>query len=110
MYKNVFGLLENISFQVEDTVTWPSLGTEDESNYMYPSVIDVSISMKLIENHKVEKTAGGITKYRYNFDGRGPIVKNPKKEEQKKTEASVNQKYDEGPGESTYSMKSGLVG
>ena len=110
MYKNVFGLLENISFQVEDTITWPTLGVEDIDNYMYPSVIDVSLSMKLIENHKVEKTAGGITKYRYDFDGRGAIVENPKKEEQKKTEASLNQKYDEGPGDSTYSMKSGYEG
>ena len=110
MYKNVFGLLENISFQVDDNITWPTLGVEDIDNYMYPSVINVSISMKLIENHKVEKTAGGITKYRYNFDGRAAVIENPKKEEQKKTEASLNQKYDEGPGESTYSMKSGYEG
>jgi hypothetical protein len=96
VYKNVFGLLENISFQVEDNITWPTLGVEDIDNYMYPSVIDVSLSMKIIENHKVEKTDGGITKYRYDFDGRGPIVKNPKKEEQKKTEASLNQKFGVG--------------
>ena len=96
VYKNVFGLLENISFQVEDNVNWPTLGVEDIDNYMYPSVIDVSLSMKIIENHKVEKTDGGITKYRYDFDGRGPIVKNPKKEEQKKTESSLNQKFGVG--------------
>jgi hypothetical protein len=96
VYKNVFGLIENISFQVEDNITWPTLGVEDIDNYMYPSVIDVSLSMKIIENHKVEKTDGGITKYRYDFDGRGPIVKNPKKEEQKKTESSLNQKFGVG--------------
>jgi hypothetical protein len=98
MYKNVFGLLENISFQVDDNITWPTLGVENNDNYMYPSVINVSISMKLIENHKVEKTDGGITKYRYDFDGRGPVVKNPKKEEQKKIEASLNQKFGVGEG------------
>lgn len=98
MYKNVFGLLENISFQVEDNVTWPILEDENIDNYMYPSVINVSLSMKLIENHKVEKIDGGITKYRYNFDGRAAVIENPKKEEQKKTEASLNQKFGVGEG------------
>ena len=98
MYKNVFGLLENISFQVDDNITWPILEDENIDNYMYPSVINVSLSMKLIENHKVEKTDGGITKYRYNFDGRAAVIETPKKEEQKKTEASLNQKFGVGEG------------
>jgi hypothetical protein len=36
---------------------------------MYPSVVDVSIGMKIIENHKTE-TQNDITTYKYDFDGR----------------------------------------
>ena len=35
---------------------------------MYPSVVTVSITMKIIENHKIEQGTN-ITKYKYNFDG-----------------------------------------
>ena len=84
MYKNVFGFVENISFAVDDNTIWPNadvngnqeglhpaakiFGLEND-NHLYPSVIDVSISMKIIENHKIEKGIGGITKYKYDFDG-----------------------------------------
>jgi hypothetical protein len=37
---------------------------------MYPSVVDVSIGMKIIENHKTD-TSTDITTYKYDFDGRG---------------------------------------
>jgi hypothetical protein len=83
MYKDVYGYIENLSFSVEDNTVWPSAdpnGNQEgrplmniltgykNDNTLYPSVIDVSISMKLIENHKTV-TEGGITKYKYNFDG-----------------------------------------
>lgn len=71
MYRNVFGFIENLSFSVEENITWPTLGVKDIDNYMYPSVVDVSISLKIIENHKTEKDKGGITRYKYDFDGRG---------------------------------------
>ena len=75
--------IENLSFSVEDNTTWPSAdpnGLQDgrpllqrifgvkNDNTLYPSIIDVSISLKIIENHQTE-TKGGITKYKYNFDG-----------------------------------------
>lgn len=83
MYKNVYGYIESLSFSVEDNTVWPSAdpnGNQDgrgtlqqffgleNDNTLYPSVIDVSIGMKIIENHKTE-TKAGITKYKYNFDG-----------------------------------------
>jgi hypothetical protein len=83
MYKNIYGFIENLSFSVEDNTTWPSAdpnGLQDgrpllqrifgvkNDNTLYPSIIDVSISLKIIENHQTE-TKGGITKYKYNFDG-----------------------------------------
>ena len=70
MYKNIFGFIESLSFNIEDNTTWANFdngGSKDTS--AYPSVIDVSISMKIIENHKTE-TKEGTTTYRYNFDGR----------------------------------------
>jgi hypothetical protein len=83
MYKNVYGYIESLSFEIDDNTTWPSgdpngsqLGRSrlfelfklNNDNTLYPSVIDVQIGMKIIENHKTV-TQGGITKYKYNFDG-----------------------------------------
>ena len=83
MYKNIYGYVENLSFSVEENTVWPSadpnaaqdgrnlfqtvFGLKND-NTLYPSIVDVSFSMKIIENHKVE-SSGGITKYKYNFDG-----------------------------------------
>jgi hypothetical protein len=71
MYKNVFGFIESLSFSIEDNVTWPSNADDLTDTFMYPSIVDVSIGMKIIENHKTETDKGGITIYKYDFDGRG---------------------------------------
>ena len=71
MYKNMFGFIETLSFAVDDNTTWPNENfnmLDGGDNTLYPSVVTVSISMKIIENHKTEQESG-ITKYRYNFDG-----------------------------------------
>jgi hypothetical protein len=70
MYKNVFGFIESLSFSIEDNVTWPAGFNDPADTFMYPSVVDVSIGMKIIENHKTE-TQNDITTYKYDFDGRG---------------------------------------
>jgi hypothetical protein len=73
MYKNIYGYMESLSFEIDDNTVWPSgdpNGDGSGDNTLYPSVIDVQIGMKIIENHKTETTKGGITKYKYNFDGR----------------------------------------
>jgi hypothetical protein len=74
MYKNIFGYMESLSFNVEDTTTWSNFAPNGVKNggnaSLYPSVIEASISIKIIENHKTEKVDGTST-YRYNFDGRG---------------------------------------
>jgi hypothetical protein len=74
MYKNVFGYMESLSFNVDDNTTWPNFapnGVVRDKNEasLYPSVIEASISIKIIENHKTEKDASGTTTYKYNFDG-----------------------------------------
>jgi len=82
LYNNAFGYIESLSFSIDDNVTWPNSDANGNSegtglygllgikkdNTLYPSVIDVSISMKLIENHETEKV-GTVTKYKYDFDG-----------------------------------------
>ena len=111
MYKNVFGFIENLSFSVEDNTVWPSNFDDPTDTFMYPSVVDVSISMKIIENHKTE-TQNDITRYKYDFDGRGvnsiAETKLLKKEAEAKSTGTDSKV--EGPGDSTYSMKSGFVG
>ncbi|MFM2394268.1 MAG: hypothetical protein RLZZ546_2250 [Bacteroidota bacterium] len=78
MYKNVFGYMESLSFNVDDNTTWSNFapnGIERDKNEasLYPSMIEVSISIKIIENHKTEKV-DGTTTYRYNFDGNNTEV------------------------------------
>ena len=91
LYKNVPGYLESLSFTIDDSTTWPKMGKDSnyllgnmsrkgnkaflsnyesdnkDDNFMYPSVIDVSLGLKIIENHKIE---GSTTKtFKYDFDG-----------------------------------------
>jgi hypothetical protein len=73
LYKNMFGYMESLSINIDDNTVWSNFNPKNESggdNELYPSVIDASIGIKIIENHKTEKD-GTITKYKYNFDGRG---------------------------------------
>ena len=73
MYKNIFGFIETLSFSVDDNTSWPNFNYNMElagNNTLYPSVVAVTIGMKIIENHTTE-TSAGITKYKYDFDGRG---------------------------------------
>ena len=72
LYKNMFGYIESLSFSIQDSVTWANFdngGSKDTT--AYPSIIDVSIGLKIIENHKSEKSDTGTVTYKYNFDGRG---------------------------------------
>jgi hypothetical protein len=82
LYKNMFGYMESLSINIDDNTVWSNFNPKNESsgdNELYPSVIDASIGIKIIENHKTEKD-GTITKYKYNFDGRGDtFIKEEKK-------------------------------
>jgi hypothetical protein len=74
MYKNVFGYMESLSFNVEDTTSWANFAPNGANPQgtdvsLYPSMIEASLSIKVIENHQTEKVNGTST-YRYNFDGR----------------------------------------
>ena len=63
--------LESISLNIEDTVPWVNFdpdGTDTSGNNaaLYPSAIDVALSIKLYETHEVDSTT---KTYKYNFDG-----------------------------------------
>jgi len=67
LYKNMFGYVESLSFNIDDNVVWSNFNPINDSNgdnSLYPSIMDVSIGIKIIENH-------GITDegYSYNFNG-----------------------------------------
>jgi hypothetical protein len=71
MYKNLFGFIETMSFTIDENTPWPNsnYNMEDgKSNELYPSIVSVSIGMKIIEQHL--ETKGTVTKYKYDFDGR----------------------------------------
>jgi hypothetical protein len=73
LYKNMFGYMESLSISIDDNTVWSNFNPTNKSggdNELYPSVIDASIGIKIIENHTTTKD-GTITKYKYNFDGRG---------------------------------------
>jgi hypothetical protein len=71
LYKNLLGIVETLSFSIEDNTTWGNNDFNMEGdlskNELYPSIISVNVGIKIIENHKVDK--GTVTKYKYNFDG-----------------------------------------
>ena len=103
LYKELSGIIDSLSFTIDDNISWPRYDGGDESiietpnpplndnasahikkikdgfgkmdkytNFMYPSVIDVSISMKIIETHGITTNANTKT-YRYDFDGRETV-------------------------------------
>ena len=76
VYTNVLSLLESISFNIEDTVSWPNFqpngikADKDGDSILYPSVIDASLSIKIMEQglHSIDSAT---KTYKYNFDGKG---------------------------------------
>ena len=73
LYKNMFGYLESLSISIDDNTPWSNFNPtnlSDGDNSLYPSVIDASISIKIIENHSIEDN-----KFVYNFNGTRVIDK-----------------------------------
>jgi hypothetical protein len=70
LYKEVPGFVESLSFEIDDNTVWASSDEyTDGSNttFLYPSVIDVAIGIKIIEQHQIVDS--GKT-YKYDFDGK----------------------------------------
>ncbi len=69
MYKNLLGIVDTLSFSIDDNTTWTNfnINMEDgKDNTIYPNVINVSFGMRIIENHKIDE---GTKMYKYDFDG-----------------------------------------
>ena len=103
LYKDLKGFVSNLSITVPQDAPWASSKpnfVEGENvastNVVYPVFVDVSFEMTIIENHVVSSNT--IT---YQFDEVAVV------EETKSTGTDTKV---EGPGDSTYSMKSGFVG
>lgn len=72
LYKEIPGFIESLSFEIDDNTTWPNSdysGDGSDTTFLYPSIIDVSIGVKIIEEHKIVDGNGGTKTYRYDFDG-----------------------------------------
>jgi hypothetical protein len=74
LYEDLLGVIDSLSFSIDDSASWPStisqqttdnmnpdITISNNSNYEkpYPSVIDVSVSMKIIENPEIEVGTNG---------------------------------------------------
>lgn len=71
LYKNMFGFIDSLSTSIEDNVVWAS-NSQDKNDKPYPSIVNISFGMKIIENHKIgdgKKT--DVKRFNYNFDGVG---------------------------------------
>jgi hypothetical protein len=72
LYNNIFGFITQLEFSIDDATSWAAtewFGNETE-NKLYPTVINVSFGMTIIENHQLVK--GKTTNViRYDFDGLG---------------------------------------
>jgi hypothetical protein len=79
LYEDLLGVIDSLSFSIDDSASWPStinpetnysinnnietvsINNGERTNYEkpYPSVIDVSISMKIIENPEIKVGTNG---------------------------------------------------
>lgn len=95
VYKELFGVIDSLSFSIDDNVSWAStipdtedinnnlvdtpkvtISNGDESKYdtPHPTVIDVSISMKIIENPQIVKENSEYS-YVYRKDDKSYFTK-----------------------------------
>jgi hypothetical protein len=76
LYKNILGPIDSLSFSIDDNTSWATTNPNQSDyieygNRLYPTVINVSFSMKIIERHLIDDSAvnTGTKVIRYNFDG-----------------------------------------
>jgi hypothetical protein len=97
-YKDIFGFITQLEFSVDDATSWatvkPNMGSSSEpDNQLYPTVINVSFGMTVIENHNIVTGRDDKVKViRYNFDGMDNYTVSMKMEGlDKKDEEKVSQ-------------------
>lgn len=68
LYYNILGYIETLSISIDDSTSWVSSNFKNNGGILdkpYPSVINVSIGMKIVENPTVDSNESGYT---YNYD------------------------------------------
>jgi hypothetical protein len=73
MYKDILGIVDNMSFTIDDNVAWNTFQGTD-STEMIPSVINVSMGMKVI-NSKNNFNIKDNKVFRYNFRNQDAVAK-----------------------------------
>lgn len=68
LYKNMFGFVDSLSTSIEDNVVWAS-NSQDAKDKPYPSIVNVSFGMKIIESPKIKDGEKDTKVFKYNFDG-----------------------------------------
>lgn len=77
LYDKLFGFIDSLSFSIDESTSWsttdPNMVGNGYDTELYPSVINVSFSMKIIENPTLDDhlTKADTKVYRYDFDGLG---------------------------------------
>jgi len=76
LYHNIFGVIDSLSFSVEDNTSWSAMGDDMSviKEDLHPSVINVSISFKVLQSPVISKEKGGDWKMKYNFRGNKSAV------------------------------------
>jgi hypothetical protein len=78
LYYNILGYIETLSISIDDSTSWVSSNFKNNGGILdkpYPSVINVSIGMKIVENPSVDSNESGYT-YNYNNYFTGDTSKN----------------------------------
>ncbi len=66
-YKDIFGIMDTLSISIEDNTSWALNDFEEDSkDKPYPTVVNISFGMKVIENPVIKDK-----RFNYNFDGNG---------------------------------------
>jgi hypothetical protein len=68
LYKNMFGFVDSLSTSIEDNVVWAS-NSQDAKDKPYPSIVNVSFGMKIIESPEIKDGEKDTKVFKYNFDG-----------------------------------------
>jgi hypothetical protein len=68
-YNEVFGIMDTLSISIEDNTSWALNDFEEKSeDKPYPTVVNISFGMKVIETPTIIKK-GNIARFGYDFDG-----------------------------------------
>ena len=77
LYTSLFGYVEELSFQIDDNISWATTDIDMSGNKTdpYPTVIDVSFGIKIISAPGIVTDANGKIQtktYKYNFNEGAP--------------------------------------